>query len=40
MHQIAVANHQSGIPFMSFLQFIYQKKKEKAYKKGLSNTTL
>ena len=40
MHQIAVANHQSSIPFMSFLQFIYQKKKEKAYKKGLSNTTL
>lgn len=40
MHQIAVANHQSGIPFMSFLQFIYQKKKEKAYKKGLSNINL
>jgi hypothetical protein len=40
MHQIAVANHQSGIPFMSFLQFIFRKKKEKAYKKGLSNTTL
>jgi len=40
MHQLAVANQQSGIPFMSFLQFIYQKKKEKAYKKGLSNTTL
>jgi hypothetical protein len=40
MHKIANANHQLGTHYMSFFEFLQQKKKEKAYKKGLSNTTL
>jgi hypothetical protein len=40
MNKIAKASHQLGTPYMSFYEFFQQKKKEKAYKKGLSNTTL
>lgn len=40
MYQIAKANHQLGVPYMTFTNFIQQKKKEKSHKKGLTNTSV
>lgn len=40
MHDIAIANHHSGATFMNFNEFLKQKRAEKAYKKGISNTSI
>jgi hypothetical protein len=40
MHKIAKANHKNGVPYLSFFDFILQKRKELSFKKGLSNTQI
>lgn len=40
MHTIATANHNNGVPYLTFFNFLQQKRKESFFKKGLSNTQI